>query len=64
MPAQTPKGIGGKLGEIVEAGAAGFTVVCADGRFNVLRVKGPDGGKVSAGDFVKSAGLIAGTRLV
>src|SRR6202008_1871023 len=50
VPAQTPKGIGGKPGEIVEAGAAGFTVVCADGRFNVLRVKGPDGGKVSAGD--------------
>jgi hypothetical protein len=30
----------------------------------VLRVKGPDGGKVSAGDFVKSAGLKPGIRLV
>jgi methionyl-tRNA formyltransferase len=64
VPAQTPKGIGGKLGEIVEAGHAGFTVVCADGRFNVLRVKGPDGGKVSAGDFVKSTNLAPGARLV
>ena len=62
MPAQTPKGIGGKLGEIVEAGDAGFTVVCADGRINVLRVKGPDGGKVSAGDFVKSANLAPGAQ--
>jgi methionyl-tRNA formyltransferase len=64
VPARTPKGIGGKLGEIVDVTDAGFSVVCADGRIVVLRVKGPDGGKVGAGDFVKSAGLTAGTRLV
>ena len=53
-----------QLGEIVDVSDAGFSVVCADGRISVLRVKGPDGGKVSAGDFVKSSGLAAGTRLV
>jgi len=63
VPAQTPKGIGGKPGEIVEAGNAGFTVVCADARITVLRVKGPDGGKVTAADFAKSIDLAVGTRL-
>ena len=61
--ARTPKGIAGKLGEIVEANDDGFTVVCADGRFQITRVRPADGGKVSAGDFVKSAGLTTGTRL-
>ena len=64
MPASDPKGIGGKIGEIVEAGDAGFTVVCADGRFQVLRVKPADGGKITAGEFVKSANVAVGTRLV
>jgi methionyl-tRNA formyltransferase len=64
VPATHPKGIGGKLGEIVEVGDAGFTVVCADGRFQVLRVKPADGGKVAAGEFVKSANVAVGTRLV
>src|ERR1700730_17749770 len=30
LPARDPKGIGGKLGEIVEVDADGFTAVCAD----------------------------------
>ncbi len=64
MPASDPKGIAGKLGEIVEAGDAGFTVVCADGRIKVLRVRPADGGKMTAGEFVKSAGVAAGSRLV
>ena len=33
LPAKNPKGIGGKLSEIVAVEADGFTVVCADGRF-------------------------------
>src|SRR5579872_4123522 len=37
MPARDPKGIAGKLGEIVEVDDSGFTVVCADGRIRVLR---------------------------
>jgi len=64
MPASDPKGIGGKSGEIVDVSDAGFTVVCADGRFQVLRVKPADGGKVAAGEFVKSADVAVGTRLV
>jgi methionyl-tRNA formyltransferase len=64
MPATDPKGIAGKLGEIVEAGDSGFTVVCADGRIQVLRVKPADGGKMTAGEFVKSTGVAAGARLV
>ena len=64
MPAIDPKGIGGKLGEIVDASDAGFTVVCADGRIQVLRVKPADGGKIAAGEFVKSANVTIGTRLV
>jgi methionyl-tRNA formyltransferase len=63
LPAQTPKGIGGKLGEIVEVNDTGFAVVCADGRFQITRMRPADGGKMNAGDFVKSAGLTTGTRL-
>jgi methionyl-tRNA formyltransferase len=62
LPAKSPKGIGGKMGEIVEVDAEGFTVVCADGRIKVLRVKPADGGKVTAGEFAKAAGLAAGAR--
>src|SRR5438270_5855299 len=35
LPAKTPKDIGGKLGEIVDIGSDGFSVVCADGRMRV-----------------------------
>jgi methionyl-tRNA formyltransferase len=64
MPAMDPKGIAGKIGEIVDVSDASFTVVCADGRFQILRVKPADGGKVAAGEFVKSANVAVGTRLV
>jgi methionyl-tRNA formyltransferase len=62
LPAKDPKGIAGKLGEIVALDNDGFTVVCADGRFKVTRVQA-DAGKVAAGEFVKSTNLAAGTRL-
>lgn len=63
IPARDPKGIGGKLGEVVAVDSDSFTVVCADGRFKVTRVKPADGGKISAGEFAKSANLAVGTRL-
>jgi methionyl-tRNA formyltransferase len=63
LPARDPKGIGGKMGEIVEVTTDGFTVVCADGRIKVLRVKTHDGPKVAAGEFVTSSKLAVGTRL-
>ena len=45
LPAKDPKGIGGKMGEIVAVEADGITVVCADGRFKVTRVQPADGKK-------------------
>ncbi len=64
MPARDPKGIGGKLGEIVAVEADGFTVVCADGRFKITRVKPADGAKAAAGEFAAAAGLAVGAKLV
>jgi methionyl-tRNA formyltransferase len=60
LPAKDPKGIGGKLGEIVAVAADGFTVVCADGRFKVSRVQPADGKKLEAGAWANSAGLQPG----
>jgi methionyl-tRNA formyltransferase len=63
LPAKDPKGIGGKMGEIVAVEADGFTVVCADGRFKVTRVQPADGKKVEAGEWLKTANLATGVRL-
>jgi methionyl-tRNA formyltransferase len=63
LPAKDPKGIAGKLGEIVDIADDGFSVVCADGRIKLTRVKPADGGKVPAADFAKTANLSLGTRL-
>lgn len=63
LPAKDPKGIGGKMGEVVEVGGDGFTVVCADGRIKVTRVQPEGGKKIDAGDWAKSANLAAGARL-
>jgi methionyl-tRNA formyltransferase len=62
LPAKDPKGIGGKMGEIVELASDGFTVVCADGRIRVLRVQALDGPKIAAGEFAGSARLTPGKR--
>jgi methionyl-tRNA formyltransferase len=63
LPAKDPKGIGGKMGEVVEVGSDGFTVVCADGRMRVLRVQPSDGPKTAAGEFAGNAKLTPGKRL-
>src|SRR5713101_5301657 len=60
LPAKQPSGIAGKMGEVVEVGADGFTVVCADGRIKVTRVQGADGPKVAAGEFAVKANLNPG----
>jgi methionyl-tRNA formyltransferase len=57
VPAKDPKGIAGKMGEIVAVDSEGFTVVCADGRFKVTRVQAPEGKKMSAGEWAKSVNL-------
>jgi methionyl-tRNA formyltransferase len=62
QPARDPKGIAGKLGEVAAISAEGITVVCADGRFLVTRVRGT-GQKVAAAEFAASAGLKVGDIL-
>ena len=44
LPARDVAGVGGAMGEVVEVGADGFSVACADGRLRVTRVR-PAGGK-------------------
>src|SRR5437868_8622506 len=51
LPARDPKGIGGKIGEVVDIGSEGFSVVCADGRIRVVRVRRADGGNIAAAEF-------------
>jgi methionyl-tRNA formyltransferase len=63
IPAKDPKGIGGKMGEIVTVDPDGFTVVCADGRFKVMRVQPEGGKKIEAGEWAASANLAKGVRL-
>jgi methionyl-tRNA formyltransferase len=63
LPARDPKGIAGKMGEVVAVEADGFTVVCSDGRIKVLRVKPSDGPKIPAGEFAAASKLAVGTRL-
>jgi methionyl-tRNA formyltransferase len=62
LPAKDPKGIAGKMGEIVVVETDGFTVVCADGRFKVTRVQPEGGKKIDASEFVTTAKLAAGAR--
>src|SRR3954470_20178068 len=62
LPARDPKGIAGKLGEVVAIDADSFTVVCADGRFRVTRVQPTGGPKAGAGEWAASAKLATGTR--
>ena len=64
LPAKDPKGIAGKVGEVVAIDEEGFTVVCADGRFKVTRVQPPDGKKIGAGEWAKSANLAVKARFI
>jgi methionyl-tRNA formyltransferase len=63
LPAKDPKGIGGKMGEVVDVGTDGFTIVCADGRIRVTRVQAADGPKTAAGEFAGNVKLTTGKRL-
>jgi len=63
LPAKNPKGIAGKLGEIVAVESDGFTVVCADGRFKITRVQPADGKKIDAGEWAASVKLATGAKL-
>ena len=63
LPAKDPKGIAGKMGEIAAVDADGVTVVCADGRFKLIRVQPADGKKIEAGAWAASVNLATGARL-
>ena len=63
LPARDLAGIGGEAGEVFAVTDDGFSVVCADGRIRVTRVRPAGGGKVAAGEWAAGAGLSAGARL-
>jgi methionyl-tRNA formyltransferase len=63
LPARDVAGVGGDMGEVVEVDGEGFTVVCADGRLRVTRVKPAGGKKTGAGEWAAQSGLVPGARL-
>ena len=63
LPARDVAGVGGAMGEVVEVGADGFCVVCADGRLRVTRVRPAGGKKTGAGEWAAQSGLVTGARL-
>jgi methionyl-tRNA formyltransferase len=63
LPATSPAGIGGKMGEVVALDSDGFTVACADGRIRVLQVRPAAGAKIGAAEFAASVKLVRGSRL-
>ena len=62
LPARDLAGIGGAMGEVVVSDD-GFSVVCADGRIRVARVRPAGGAKLAAGEWAAAAGLVPGARL-
>jgi methionyl-tRNA formyltransferase len=63
LPARDVAGVGGAMGEVAEVGADGFSVVCADGRLRVTRVRPAGGKKTGAGEWAAQSGLVTGARL-
>ena len=63
QPARDVAGLGGAMGEVVDVGDDGFSVVCADGRLRVLRVRPEGGVKMGAGEWAANSGLVPGARL-
>jgi methionyl-tRNA formyltransferase len=63
LPARDVAGVGGAMGEVAEVAAGGFSVVCADGRLWVTRVRPAGGEKTGAGEWAATGGLVPGARL-
>ena len=61
-PARDVAGVGGAMGEVVSVDDGGFSVVCADGRLSVTRVRPAGGAKQGAGEWAAASGLIPGAR--
>ena len=53
----------GKIGEVSEVGAQGFTVTAQGGRIEILKAKLGDGKKIAGAELAASAGLKPGTLL-
>ncbi len=62
-PVRTYGAVKGKIGEIVECGAASFQVTAQGGRIEVLRAKLGDGKKVAAADLLDAGAIKAGQLL-
>ena len=62
-PVRTFGAVKGKIGEVVEVGAASFQVTAQGGRIEVLRAKLGDGKKVAAADLLASGQIKAGMLL-
>lgn len=60
-PVRTFGAVRGKIGEVVEVGVSSFSVTAQGGRIEVFKAKLADGKKLSAGEFVASAGIKPGT---
>jgi methionyl-tRNA formyltransferase len=63
LPARDVAGVGGAMGEVVDVGADGFSVVCADGRLRVTRGRPAGEKKTDAGEWAARSGLVTGARL-
>ena len=62
-PARDVTGVGGAMGEVASVDDDGFSVVCADGRVRVTRVRPAGGAKTGAGEWAAASGLVPGARL-
>ena len=62
-PVRTFGAVKGKIGEVVEVGAAGFQVTAQGGRIEVLRAKLGDGKKAAAADLLGGGQIKAGMLL-
>ena len=62
-PARDVAGVGGAMGEVAAVDEDGFSVVCADGRLRVTRVRPAGGAKLGAGEWAAMISLVPGARL-
>ncbi len=63
LPVRTFGGVKGKIGEVAEISAQGFSVTAQGGRIEILKAKLGDGKKVTATDLAATAGIKPGTLL-
>ena len=63
LPVRTFGAVKGKIGEVVECGAASFQVTAQGGRIEVLRAKLGDGKKAAAGDLLGAGSIKPGQLL-